>query len=156
MACGKAVYVFDVGGGDGWVTPETYPAIEADNFAGMATHVPIDRRRLAADLDVYDSDMGWINRELAVTYHSVRSQVQPLIDVLRGPEPRRGDSTSSAAAMAATARFAWRMQLRAMAAEQEVIRLRHSRDEILAVRRVRIGLALGHMYDIVRRHLWRG
>jgi hypothetical protein len=150
MACGKAVYVFDVGGGDGWVTPQTYPAIEADNFAGMATDVPIDRRRLAADLDSYDPDMGWINRELAVTYHSVRSQVQVLIEVLRGPAPKRADSASSAAALAVTARFAWRMQLRAMAAEEEVSKLRRARDEILASGRVRLGLALGRIYDLAR------
>jgi hypothetical protein len=150
MACGKAVYVFDVGGGDGWVTPETYPPIEADNFAGMATDVPIDRRRLAADLDAYDPDMGWINRELAVTYHSVRSQVQVLIEVLRGPAPQRPDSASTAAALAVTARFAWQMQLRAMAAEQEVSNLRRARDEILTVRRVRVGLALGRIYDLAR------
>jgi hypothetical protein len=150
MACGKAVYVFDVGGGDGWVTPETYPAIEADNFAGMATNVPIDRRRLDADLADYSPDMGWINRELAVTYHSVRSQIQALIEVLRGPVSRRGDSTSSAAALAVTARFAWQMQLRAMAVEQEVRDLRRAQEEILGARRVRVALALGRIYDQVR------
>jgi hypothetical protein len=158
MACGKAVYVFDAGGGDGWVTPDTYPAIEADNFAGMATDVPIDRRRLAADLDGYDPDMGWINRELAVTYHNVRFHVQGLVEVLRGPRPRRGDSTSSAAAVATTVRFAWRSQLRAVAAEQQVMDLRQQLDaapgkaqeELRRARRVRLGLALGHLYDLAR------
>ena len=37
MACGKAVYIFDSFGGDGWVTAENFAALEADNFAGMAT-----------------------------------------------------------------------------------------------------------------------
>lgn len=154
MACGKAVYVFDVGGGDGWVTPETYPAIEADNFAGMATDAPIDRRRLDADLDDYSPEMGWINRELAVTYHSVRSQVQGIIEVLRGPAPRRGDSTSNAAALAVTARFAWQMQLRAMAAEQQVRDLRSTQEEILGARRVRVALALGRIFDLARHRGW--
>jgi hypothetical protein len=130
MACGKAVYVFDIGVGDGWVTPDSYPAIEADNFAGMATDVPVDRRRLDADLDAYDPDMGWINRELAVTYHNVRSHVQGLVDVLRGPAPRRGDSTSSAAAMARTVRFAWRMQGRASGAEWQIAQLRQQLDGV--------------------------
>lgn len=151
MACGKAVYVFDAGGGDGWITPETYPAIEADNFAGMATDVPVDRHRLAADLDDYDPEMGWINRELVVTYHSVRSQVQDLIEVLRGPASGRGDSTTTAAALAVTARFAWRTQARAMVAEQRVRELERVLDEILRTRRVRVALALGHIYDLVRR-----
>jgi hypothetical protein len=151
MACGKAVYVFDAGGGDGWITPDSYPAIEADNFAGMATDVPIDRRRLGADLDDYDPEMGWINRELAVTYHSVRSKVQELIEVLRGPASRRGDSTTTAAALAVTARYAWQSQVRAMAAEQQVRELQRIQGEILCARRVRVALALGHIYDVVRR-----
>jgi hypothetical protein len=40
MACGRAAYVLDRNGGDGWVTPETYPALEADGFARTGT----DRR----------------------------------------------------------------------------------------------------------------
>jgi hypothetical protein len=151
MACGKAVYVFDAGGGDGWVTPDAYPAIEADNFAGMATNVPVDRRRLAADLDHYDPEMGWINRELAVTYHSVRTQVQDLIEVLRGPASGRGDSTTTAAAVAVTARYAWQTQVRALAAERQVRDLQRTQEEILTARRVRVALALGHIYDLLRR-----
>ena len=37
MACGRAVYLYDMFGGDGWVTPDTYAAMEADQFAGQAT-----------------------------------------------------------------------------------------------------------------------
>ena len=33
-------YVWDTRGGDGWVTPETYPALEADGFTGAATDPP--------------------------------------------------------------------------------------------------------------------
>ena len=50
MACGRAVYVFDVFGGDGWVTPERYPGLEADNFAGQATGRVVDAEALARDL----------------------------------------------------------------------------------------------------------
>jgi len=42
MACGRAVYIYDVFGGDGWVTPESYGALEADMFAGQATGRVID------------------------------------------------------------------------------------------------------------------
>ena len=158
MAAGKAVYVFDDGGGDGWVTPETYPAIEADNFAGMATEVPVDRRRLAADLAAYDPDMGWINRELAVTYHNARSHAQGLVEVLRGPASPRGDSTTSAAAAARTVRFAWRMQGRAAAAETELAQARHQLastqqqlDALRGSRLVRAALAVGRIRDRLRR-----
>jgi hypothetical protein len=50
MACGRAGYVYEVFGGDGWVTPELYPALEADHFAGLATVRVIGPRELARDL----------------------------------------------------------------------------------------------------------
>ena len=36
MACGRAAYVYGISGGDEWVTPDSYPALEANGFAGMA------------------------------------------------------------------------------------------------------------------------
>lgn len=124
MACGKAVYVFDSWGGDGWVTADNYAAFEADNFAGLATERPIDARGLAADLARYDPDMGWVNRELVVTHHLAHAHVHCLVEVLRGAEPRRHDSTTSSAATARTVRAAWRAQRRAMNLEQHVADLR--------------------------------
>lgn len=50
MACGRAAYVFDYVGGDGWVTGESYSRLEADNFGGRATDAVVDRDRLRADL----------------------------------------------------------------------------------------------------------
>ncbi len=44
MALGRAAYVWDYAGGDGWVTPETYPALEADGFC-RRRHRPGHRRR---------------------------------------------------------------------------------------------------------------
>jgi hypothetical protein len=36
MAAGRAVYVYGVVGGDGWLTPDRYPVMEADGFAGLS------------------------------------------------------------------------------------------------------------------------
>ena len=47
MACGRAAYVLDVAGGDGWVTEERYAAMEADNFAGHTSDWGLDRRSRA-------------------------------------------------------------------------------------------------------------
>lgn len=119
MACGKAVYVFDAFGGDGWVTAENYAALEADNFAGLATDRQIERRGLVADLGRYDPDMGWVNREMAVKHHDARSHVQRLVEVLRGPSARIRESSSSHVASARTLRAAWRAQLRAAVIARE-------------------------------------
>ena len=124
MACGKAVYVFDMFGGDGWVTGDNYAALEADNFAGQTTGLPVDRTGLAGDVGRYDPDMGWVNRELAVTHHCARSHAQGLVEVLRGSPPRRADSASSPAEAARMVRSAWRMQQRAAATAREAAALR--------------------------------
>ncbi|HWF74164.1 MAG TPA: hypothetical protein VG186_12505 [Solirubrobacteraceae bacterium] len=130
MACGKAVYVFDTWGGDGWVTSDSYAALEADNFAGLATGRPLDRVQMAADLDRYDPDMGWINRELVVTHHAAGAHVSELVEVLRGPAPRRPDSLAGPAASARLARAAWRAECRAVEAEREASALRQELGEL--------------------------
>jgi hypothetical protein len=175
MACGKAVYVFDAWGGDGWVTSDSYPSFEADNFAGLATDRPIDRGQLVADLERYDPEMGWINRELAVTHHSARSHTHRLVEILRGTKSRRPEPGSSGT-IARVVRTAWRADMRANAAEHEAAELRRQVDElaartqaaeawraraheaerqlgevrgVLATRRVRAGLAIGRSLDRV-------
>jgi hypothetical protein len=171
MACGKAVYVFDAFGGDGWVTGDNYAALEADNFAGLAADGPVDRGRLTADLNRYDPDMGWINRELVVKHHSARSQAQGLVEVLRGPPPRRADSASSPAEGARMVRSAWRMQRQAVSTAREAAALTAERNlwraraleaerqldaarEFIGTRRVRAGLSLGRCLDRVRGRRW--
>jgi hypothetical protein len=169
MSSGKAVYVFDAFGGDGWVTAENYQAFEADNFAGMATESPIDRAALLSTLERYDADMGWINRELVMTHHSARKHVQDLVDVLRGPAPKTRDRSTNAAATARTVRSAWRMQARASGAGYEAsqlhvrlaasqARLEDAEHELeiaralLSSRCARIGIAIGRVAGRFRGH----
>ena len=60
MACGRAVYVYDVFGGDGWVTPSNYASLESDQFAGQATDRVIGVAELEADLAA--TTPGWGSR----------------------------------------------------------------------------------------------
>lgn len=131
MACGKAVYVFDAWGGDGWVTSDSYPSFEADSFSGLAGSRPIDRGQLAADLERYDPEMGWINRELAVTHHSARSHAYELVEILRGPKPRRPEPGSSGTT-ARLVRTAWHAEGRAFAFEREALALGRQVAELTA------------------------
>ena len=87
MACGRAVYIFDMFGGDGWVTPGCYAALEGDNFAGLATDRVIDATELARDLDEYDPRMGMANRDLVVQHHSARDHVIDLVAAIRELRP---------------------------------------------------------------------
>src|SRR3954449_934753 len=88
MACGKAVYLFDIAGGDGWVTPENYERVEADGFAGGALGREISAATLRADLERYSPDMGVANRDLAVRNHGARRHAQELVALFRELEPR--------------------------------------------------------------------
>jgi hypothetical protein len=82
MACGRAVYVFDTFGGDGWVTPDVYPALEADHFAGQATERVIGRAELERDLSDYDAAMGTANRDLVTQHHRARDHVVEFLRAL--------------------------------------------------------------------------
>ncbi len=79
MASGRAVYVYDFAGGDGWVTPQAYPAMEADNFGGRATDWMPSSERLASDLDDYRPEMGVANRDLVVAHHGAGDHVHALV-----------------------------------------------------------------------------
>jgi hypothetical protein len=82
MASRRAAYVFGIAGGDGWVTAESYAALEADGFGGTATGRPLDGAAIAADLASWDPEMGWVNRQLAAD-HGVGLHAEALVEVLR-------------------------------------------------------------------------
>jgi hypothetical protein len=121
MSCARAVYVFDEFGGDGWVTPDNYAKLEADNFAGQVGAGPRDLR---ADLAGYRPDMGWRNRELIRRHHGARRHAVRLVEVLRGPGPRRPEAVTAAGEISRLARTAWDAERRALLLEAEAARLR--------------------------------
>jgi len=166
MSCGRAVYVCDDPGADGWVTEANYPALEADNFAGQATPSPPD---FGADLERYRPDMGWINRELVRTHHNARRHAAELVQILRAVEPPR-EGVTAAGEIGRLTRSNWGTQQQVLALKQEAIILRErtlaaetaseanraaveglgQARELLATRRVRIGIALGRALDRLR------
>ena len=87
MACGRAVSLFDVFGGDGWVTPSSYAAIEADNFAGQATSRVIGIAELERDLADYDPGMGAANRDLIAQHHDARRHAVELVNAITERQP---------------------------------------------------------------------
>jgi hypothetical protein len=88
MAAGLPTYVYGEDGGDGWVTPERYEALEADGFSGQLEATATTFERLRADLDAYDPATGPANRELAQA-HDARLHAQELVSALEAIKPRR-------------------------------------------------------------------
>jgi hypothetical protein len=91
MACGRAAYVYDWKGGDGWITPDSYAAIEADGFAGSAAGSISDATALAEDLSGYSAAMGPVNHDLVMANHKASEHAQQLVELfgrLAKPPPR--------------------------------------------------------------------
>ena len=95
MACGRAAYVFDHHGGDGWVTGANYAQLSADNFGGQSLPDALDEDRIVADLAAYDPGMGIVNRDLVVAHHAATNHAAALAEVLARvavqPRPAAGD-----------------------------------------------------------------
>lgn len=113
MACGKPVLVYDNFGGDGWVTPDRYPAMEADNFAGLSGP-PID---VDAELSQYDPDMGRINRELVTAYHGARAHTHELCALLERTPAPTGIVDAPLAELSRLVRVQWRTEMRTVTLE---------------------------------------
>ena len=88
MASGRAALVYDHSGGDGWVTPETYPALESNGFAGSGTDQVFDVSALRATLAEYRPDMGDANRELARLHHDANRHGVEMSELLKGLAPK--------------------------------------------------------------------
>lgn len=96
MAMGRPAYVWERAGGDGWVTPETYPTLEADGFSGAATDDVIDGERLRSDLADYRPELGELGYELVRKHHSAAKHGEALIGLLaEGIAPARQDSAET-------------------------------------------------------------
>ncbi len=109
MACGKAVYLYDIGGADGWVTPPRYEALEADGFAGGADRIPASAARLRSDLQRYSPAMGVANRDLAVAHHGARRHAEQLAELFRQLSSR-GRITAPFEELARLVRVQWQTE----------------------------------------------
>jgi len=121
MAAGCAAYVaeFSV---DGWVTADTYPAMEANGFAGTAFEEAPEPGRLARDLTAYDPGMGVVNRELAATRHTAHEHAQRLVELMENLDPRPA-AARQVAEMSRLVRLEWAAQLRAGAHQRAVVEI---------------------------------
>jgi hypothetical protein len=124
MSCGRAAYVYDQNGGDGWVTAENYERLEADNFEGQADPRPIDAARLREDLRAYRADMGPVNRDLALAHHSARLHGQALVELFARLAPRSEPAVAPLDELGRLTRLQWRADAQALGFEHEAKLLR--------------------------------
>lgn len=79
MACGRAAYVYDSFGTDGWVTPENFEQFVANGITGSSTNHVATVDALVTDMADYDRSMGEVNRDLAVANFSSGIHVAGLV-----------------------------------------------------------------------------
>jgi hypothetical protein len=158
MSCSRAAYLFDSAGCDGWVTPDNYPALEADAFAGQATGRAGTPAVLAGDLAGYGPGMGAANRDLVTARHGVRRHAQQLVDLLvnatidgTATTPGRLDELDR------MARAQWRLEDRAAGLVREndrlharIIELEGDGERLRETRRYRLAGALARPLDTLR------
>jgi hypothetical protein len=139
MAMGRAAYVYDWKGGDGWITPESYPAIEADGIAGGAGLMTVGADELSEDLRRYSPAMGTVNHDLVITHHRASVHAQELLGIferLASPAPRPRLPLEE---MARLVRLEWRarLEINGLTSENAHLRdlLQQARDELTEARR---------------------
>lgn len=185
MAASRAVLVLGTVGADGWVTPESYPRLEADGFSGRSSDTMLDPDAVAEQLAAWNPVMGNVNRDLVARHHDVRDHARELIALagelvdrpavrIRGPESE----------MARLVRLEWqrtsdlvtaRFENHQLASERElqeheaqVLRAQiaglrgdlertvETLEQVFASRRWRVGVALTRPLDRLRVALRRG
>jgi hypothetical protein len=123
MSSGRAAYVIGDSGGDGWVTADSYPGLEANGFGGSATSAIIDGARLARDLGDYEVEMGAVNRYTVSAGHGAFEHAAELVALLRRVEPR-APAEGSLAEVERLLRLQWATESRVllMGMENEALR----------------------------------
>jgi len=111
MAFGRAAYVYDWKGGDGWVTAGSYPAIEANGIAGGASGAIADTAQLAEDLRRYSASMGPVNHDLVMTHHQANVHAQELVALFERLAAPASRTRAPLQEMARLVRLEWRARL---------------------------------------------
>jgi hypothetical protein len=157
MACGRPTYIYDIAGCDGWVTPERYPLLEADGFAGRAEPTTSDAGRILRDLADYRPEMGQANRDLVMANHLASRHAQELVRLFRARSSARPAPQDALREVERLARVQARaeLQARGLSRELEAVRrqaraARADADALRRTRRYRIGSTLATPGDRLR------
>jgi hypothetical protein len=120
MACARAAFVYGYLGGDGWVTKESYPALESVNFAHATTdEAMVTPEALAGRLREYDRSMGSVNLDLARLHHNAARHAEELVTLFRRLAPSAPADGSPLREFARMSRVQWQTESRALGLTHE-------------------------------------
>jgi hypothetical protein len=120
MACARAAFVYDYLGGDGWVTRESYEALEAINFAHATSEgAMVTPETLAERLRGYRQSMGSVNLDLARMQHSAARHAEELVAVFERLAPTPSPDGVPLREFARMSRVQWQTESRALGLSHE-------------------------------------
>jgi len=154
MAGGRAAYVYGITGSDGWVTGESYEALESDGFGATAFTGVAGRNQLVADLAAWDPKMGATNRLIATDRHDAAAHTVELVGHLRGGSTDQEailENLDELARLVEAERLSWSRYVEALGEIQELRRELGQAESLLASSRYRIGSLLAAPLDAIRR-----
>lgn len=114
MACGRTALVFDRFGCDGWVSADSYPALESAGFNGRSGEDVPGRADFGPLLDDYDPASGAVGYDLAVRNHDARVHTKDVVEILRALGPVEPADPELSFTLARVWREAWRWETRAL------------------------------------------
>lgn len=152
LACGRAAYLYDFYGTDGWITADNFAEFAGSGFAGYVTEHSADPDRIAADLtEGYKPTMGMVNRDLALSRFTDWRHAAQIVTTLEKHLGERPAHNDSAFELARITRTSW-------AFESELHILRHKMNvlgaEQLATNE-RLAETEGKLNQIVESKRWR-
>jgi hypothetical protein len=158
MACGRAAYVLDYLGGDGWVTPDSYPTLERDGFTGAASPEQVSPERLGRDLLAYDRSMGDVNRSLVYANHTAFKHARELGQLFKSVAEKPVGRLTSGRELARLARLQWHADWRASELWRELdlqgVALREQERRAADAER-RAAIAEGRFEELAGTRRWR-
>jgi hypothetical protein len=165
MASARPAYVFGNTSGGGWVTRDSYPAMEALGFAGGGDGTAIEATRLRADLGRFEADMGQVNRRLAAARHDAHRHTAALVGLIEELKPKPAADPAALDVLSRLVRVQRETENRIAVAEADSRRLRAEVERLtseserlraaLGGRRYRLAQTLARPIDILRRRFGR-
>jgi O-antigen biosynthesis protein len=83
MSCGRAVIIYDYGGGDGIITEKNYSEIGKNNFSGRRYSIEYTTEELTDEIKKYSSLMSSINRNIILKNYNAKKISEDLENILQ-------------------------------------------------------------------------